>query len=332
VRLWEIGNEPYLRLDVHPELSHPPADVARTIDRFISAMRAVDPSIRVIVPLRSDQISGVPATPFPGYNAAVLAGTHERYDFVSLHNAYLPFAATGRAPSDRDLFLALMAAPVVVQRDLMATRAAVARARPNTSVGVAVTEYNALVTIGRGRSDAYIASQAGALYIADLLRLFAQMDVDIANFWSLNGNWYFGAVSNQGELRPAYFVLAAFDSLLRGSRLPVQVQSPGFDNPAVGWVAGMNGTPLVSALATREGDTLRVLLINKSADAPASVTLQLPASPRRRLVAASQMVARSPFEVSTGNAAGWQPVALASADSMNMAPYSLLQLEYLLSR
>ena len=331
VRLWEIGNEPYLRLDVHPQLTRPPAEVAQTIDRFISAMRAVDPSIEVIVPLRSDAIGGVPATPLQGYNAAILAGVRERYEHVAVHNAYLPYVAAGRVPDDPGLFRALMAAPLVVERDLDATRAAVARARPGQRVGLAVTEYNSLVTLGRGRTDAYIASHAGALYIADLLRMFAEEDVDLANYWSLNGNWHFGAMSSRGEPRPAFHVLAAYDVLLRGMRLPVEVRSPTFDAPAAGWVPRLSGVPTVTALATRAGDTLRVLVINKSPGAPAEVSLQIPPGHPFRVRAASQLAARHFFDVPSGAAPGWQPVALApSAGRVTVPPHAMLQLEVLL--
>ena len=274
VRYWEIGNEPYLKEDKRKDLWIAPEQFARRAGEFIRAMKQADPRIVVGIPLRSDRLGGVPATPWPGYNDNMRA-VPPIFDFVALHDAYLPFAYDKRYP-DRELYLASMAAYRVVEDDFDATRALVRRLWPGHPVKLAVTEYNSVYTLGRGESDRYIATLAGALYVADLLRVFAQTpDVLFANFWSLSGNGAFGAVSNRGVRRPAYHVLAAYRAALRGKIVPVSIAGPTFDNPRVGYVPAHTGLPLVTGIAFLDGKTLRVLLVNKHPESAVPIRLAL---------------------------------------------------------
>ena len=82
---------------------------------------------------------------------------------------------------------------------MAATRAQLAHYFPGRRIPLCFTEYNALVSLG-AKEDGLLASLAGALFVADALRMFAQDgDVLFANFWSLADNWYFGAVDRKGN-------------------------------------------------------------------------------------------------------------------------------------
>jgi alpha-L-arabinofuranosidase len=258
----------------------------------IRAMRAVDAGIMLGLPLRSDTI-GTIALPqqTPRFAETVLRGVTEPFDFVSLHDAYFPFIWDPRArDSDLDVFRATMAAPRVVERDIAHVRSLLARYKPGRQIGIGITEYNALFSLG-GPRDSYIASLGGALYIADLLRVFAQTDdVLIANYWSAANNWYFGLVANQlpfslrPEPRPAYHVLRAYSDALRGRLQPIRVASPTFDSKQVGMVPAQTGIPLVSAFATVDAGTRRLLVINKDPTRPVNLTVAGPAGEMRSIV------------------------------------------------
>jgi hypothetical protein len=112
----------------------------------------------------------------------------------------------------------------------------------------------------------------------------------------------------------------------------MEVSAPSFDNPAVGWVSRQANTPLVSALVTRQSDTVRVLLLNKSPDAAARVALRLSPSRSYVLRDSRQLAASSPFDVPAGNAPGWQPLPPPTGDSVTVAPFSLLRVDLLLRR
>ncbi len=294
VGYWEIGNEPYLKEDQRPETWTPPQEYAIRADAAIREMRAADPAIAIGIPLRSDSFNGLPVTPYPGFNEQVLKSLREHYDFVALHNAYLPFVYD-RTPNDEETYAALMAASETVRSDILATRAQLTRLIPGRKMPIAITEYNALVTIGRSH-DAYLASPAGALYVADLLRLFStQTDILMANHWSLIGNWHFGALSSQGKRRPVYYVLQMFRTFLQGTHVGLNIATRSFRAPAIGVTRPGSDFPTVTGSATRSADRLRVVLINKDPVAASRVNLRLKGPGKLMTVAVRSLIASSRF-------------------------------------
>jgi hypothetical protein len=102
----------------------------------------------------------------------------------------------------------------------------------------------------------------------------------MAHFWSLSGNGFFGAVQAQGSTqargRPVYEVLRLLNETLQGQWLPTTASSlsaPTVNTPSIGGTAAVTGLPLAEALVTRQGSTLRILLIHK--DLANAATLQL---------------------------------------------------------
>lgn len=153
---------------------------------------------------------------------------------------------------------------MVVEEDLRQTRLLLDRFHPGRKLPFAITECNAVYTLG-GSLDNNIASLGGALYVADLLRvLAARDDILMANFWSLAGNWVFGMVSHERRLRPAYHVLRACSEILRGQLLELEVRGPTFVAPAIGAVPATRGVPAIAALATAYAGRTSLLVINKS--------------------------------------------------------------------
>lgn len=294
VSFWEIGNEPYLKEDVRPETWTSPLEYAKRANAAIKEMREADPTIRVGLPLRSDSFSGLPVTPYQGFNEQVLKAVHQEFDFVALHNAYLPFVYD-RNPEDDETYAALMAAPETVRADLEATRAQLAALQPGAKKMIAITEYSALVTLGRQR-DADLSSPAGALYAADLLRLLStQPDILMANHWSLLGNWYFGTISNTGKLRPFYYVLKAYRALLRGQHVGIEVACRSFAAPKIGLIRSGTNFASVTASATRQNNHVRVILINKDPAANAKVSFRFRSGGKFKSASENALQAHSRF-------------------------------------
>lgn len=263
VRYWEVGNEPYLMANGLDDLALEPAAFASKADAIIRAIKTADPQIKVGIPLRSNRIGGRPATPFQGYDAIVLKHLGDRADYVAVHDAYMPFA-NDRVYSLGEIYWGLMAGTRTVESDFEATRDALKTHVPNRDIKLAVTEYNAFVSLGKP-TDPTLCSIAGAMYVADLLRLMALTpQIAFANFWSLSGNWYFGAIDQQCRRRPVFYVLSAYRKFLRGNLVNAKVgQTPTFSVGRVGAVEPASGVPSITACAAREGNTARVVLINK---------------------------------------------------------------------
>lgn len=275
VPYWEIGNEPYLIEPERPETVIKPADYASRAKEFIAAMRVADPTIQIGIPLRSDTFNGVPVTPYPGFNEIVLKQVASGFDFVSVHNGYMPWAFD-KMPPERTLYAALMASPETVRNDFNVTVAQMRRLLGGRALPFAATEYNAMVSLG-GPRDADLASPAGALYVADLLRMMgARADMLMANYWSLIGNWFFGSMDDDGRPRPVFEVLRMFRSLLNGQVVATEVVSGRrFSVPIVGLARAGSSLPAVTALATQSGNVTRVVLLNKAPNAVANASVSL---------------------------------------------------------
>jgi alpha-N-arabinofuranosidase len=278
VAYWELGNEPYLTQE-RPDLALAPAEFARRANRFAAALRAVDPEAVIGLPLTMDRRNGIPATHVPGFTAQVLAGIDQRIDFASVHDAYMP--AGGRDAGPAAIYWAAMAATRTVAADLAAMQRVLQAWRPATRVPLAVTEYNAMFTLGQGATDDWIAAPVGGLYVADALRLFATSpDVLLATQWSLSGNWRFGAIHSRRFARPAYVAMAWMSEALRGERVvPAAFRSDTVATPGVGQAAAVAALPLVEPLVTREdaggARTWRIALVQKDPRRPASGRVSL---------------------------------------------------------
>jgi alpha-N-arabinofuranosidase len=269
VRYWEIGNEPYLKEASRDDIDLRPDEYARRADRFIAAMRAVDADLLIGLPLTSDTRSGLPVTPHQGFTRTVLDRVTERFDYASLHNAYMPFAFR-KGESQESLYWGAMAGASTTQADLGAMTRLLAQLRPGQDLPLAITEYSPIFGLGRGAIDQLIVSPAGALYLADVLRVFAQTpNLLLANHWSLSANWIFGAIRADGRPRPAYEVLKLAGEAIDGRLLTARVRSATQRVRAVGQVGAVDALPLVEALATQSdasgvvGAEVRVMLINK---------------------------------------------------------------------
>ena len=281
VMLWELGNEPYLQPAEQPKLWMSPAEFGNRARQFLVAMKAVDASIQISLPLTNDKRNGFDATPYQGFTREVLKTPINGLSFISLHNAYVPLALD-KAYSDDQLYWGAMAGSRTLEADFQHMRDLLATLLPGQSLPFAVTEYNSLFTLTQNRSasDALPLSPAGALAVADVMRVLASTpDVAMAHFWSLSGNGFFGAIHTQGRARPAYEVLKLFGEALQGEMITARVSAPTVDTPSVGGSAAVTGLPVAEALVTRSSNTLRIVLIHKDPANPALVRLDLGAGP-----------------------------------------------------
>lgn len=275
VPTWEIGNEPYLQPDERPDLRITPTEFARRANRFIRAMRAVDPRIRIALPFTLDVRNGFPVTPYPGWTRKVLAAVDQPFDVAAVHHAYMPFGQD--LPTNRNaLYWGAVASPSVVMNDLGTLRDLIETLRPGERYPIALTEFHSIFTLGNDTNDALISSPTAALYVGDLLRLLATAPgLEVAHQWSLSGNWFFGTVHPQAYARPAYEAMRLMSETLRGRALPARRDSETAYTPKIGLVPANRAMPLVETLVTRSGSTLRAWFINKHLFRPAVGTLAL---------------------------------------------------------
>lgn len=275
VRDWELGNEPHLKIDDEPALWTRPEVFAQRVRAFAQAMRAADPGIRLVLPLSLNQRNGHPVTAYQDVDFidTVLAGGAPDVDAISLHNAYVPFGMEARH-SDAALYWGGMAGAHTFEADLAEVRRRLTQVWPGRTLPLAITEHGPLFTLGRGDSDALIRSPAGALVLADLLRVFGQTpDLTAAHHWSLSGNWHFGALRDDATARPAAQVMGLFAQAWQGRQMAVAVQAPRVATASVGGSAAVPDLPLLEALGSQDGDVARVWLVHKHPSQPMRVTV-----------------------------------------------------------
>ena len=327
VKYWEIGNEPYLIGHVRKELAMTPEEFAKRANAVIREMKKVDPTIIVGLPLRSDKLGETPATPMPGFNDKVLSRMTEPFEFVALHNAYFPFAYDN-VRNINALFLSAMSATRFVNKDIDHTISQLNKYFPKKKFGIAITEYNAFFTINKGDTDGLISSLLGALYIADLLTVFAEReDVWMANYWSLTGNWHFGAIRQDGKTRPSYFVLEAFSRILNGHLLATRVNTPTFKNMKAGFIPSADGIPSVSTVVTQDNGKVTAFIINKHINQKARVAFDFKSPAKVKSVRFQTLTADNfpPDDVSLHGWSSFQTVA--AGQPVVMDPHSIAIVE-----
>lgn len=147
VPYWEIGNEPYL-LQQNTDLNRPPNETAMVINQFIPAMKAVDPSIMVGVPLSSSYINNVSVTDWVplDYLSTVLQTLNVSFDFMAVHDGYMPLSYQPTS-SDEEIYLAAMGAYKTVEQDMKSIRQAlISYTKPDLhGIPFAMTEFNFLI-------------------------------------------------------------------------------------------------------------------------------------------------------------------------------------------
>ena len=303
VRYWEIGNEvygndtygAYWEPDDHcgavPPASQPttcgPDVYARTVARYVAAMKAVDPSIKVGVVLTAPGSwpdgQTAPGSPQP-WNQTVLSALGGSVDFADVHwYPQNPSNVTPPGPTDAGLLADTDQIPGIVStlRDEFAQYAG------DRGLPIMLTETNS-VSSNPGKQT---TSTVNALYLEQDYLGWLTAGVSNVDWWQLhngivttgdNGSDLFGT-TNYGD----YGVLS---DATCGTSGGTQVCEPKaetpfpaynglallgrFVDPGDGLLATSSDQPLLRAYAARAGGgALRVMLVNDSPDTSYTVDL-----------------------------------------------------------
>ncbi len=252
---WEFGSDPE-RFKATVDASG-----VQNVNSWIHLLRLAHPHLKLGFPA---ELGHDGLTPL---NKAIK--TIKAFDFISLHNGYRPQLSLKNPPNPSKTYWATMAAAESVQHNLNQIKISPLMAK-------ALTDYGAFYSQGVQRTDRLTNTPAGALYVADLLRVLAQRDdILMAHYASLMGPDFLSLLTEKGEERLAFAVFRLYDELLHGVFVPLTIETLDFSSAEVGLVPPFKSLPRVTALATREGPWVRVLLMNKSIKMPADVKLNI---------------------------------------------------------
>jgi len=233
VKYWEIGNEiwgNWVR-------GHSDAETyAKNLARYSAALRAVDPSIRLIGVGDNDM----------NWNRTVLKTSGSSLDYLAVHHYY------GAKEMQGDP-LNLMARPLHYQRFYQEMARTISQLVPNHPIQLAINEWNTALPLPAQHS------MLSALYAARLMNVFERNSIvgmsapsDMVNGWP---GGLIQASRHGVFVTPTYLVNQLYAGHLGRQRLTVQVESPTFDSSREG-----KGIPCLDAVVSRSSDGKQIFV------------------------------------------------------------------------
>lgn len=282
VTYWELGNENYIQwVPGVPEYFRTSAlsaeQYVERVKSYAEAMRAVDPSIKLIGILDSD--------PKSEWNRKVLAGIADKVDYVALHNGYAPgFVLDSKVPL-RDLYRALLAKPLEIRENLRAFSRIIESLGPGPAenLKLAVTEWGPIFSVDLQSPYLNHTQTLGSgLYAASVLMAFIDSPrTEITNFFQLVDQLFMGwlGVRKGGYImKPTALAFQLFTEHLGDILVVSHTESPTYDSPLrLERVPPMRDVPYLEALASLSGDgaKLSLIVVNKHFDAPIEAEIAL---------------------------------------------------------
>lgn len=251
VKQWELGNEIFgnwVRGHVTAE------EYAHAAVRYAKAMRAVDPSIKLIAVgegIMPEQEK---------WNSTVLKIAGSEINYLAIHD----YTTAGQNASAADPRAAMMARTAEFEKSYRHTGDLIAQLAPGRDIKLIVNEWNLFYGAD------VIQSMDGAVYASRMMNGF-ERDGDIvdANCISdlLNG-WVGGVIQASRDRiygTSQFYVIKMYNDALGTQRLHADVQSselqPGVNN--------------IDAIATRSGDGSRIFIKLSNADPAHSIKVKI---------------------------------------------------------
>ena len=239
VKYWGIGNEPDL-YEANGLTGYSVTQYDTEWRSFALAMRAVDPTIKLIGPDISQFVGDTNGSSYlqarTDWLATFLKANGDLVDIVSIHRYAFPASTTSGPPSIADL-----RANTQEWDSIIPALKAVVRAQVGRDLPVAVTELNSSWADNQG-GEATMDSHYNAIWFGDVLGRLIRQKVDIVTQFALAGDW--GIVGLDAP-RPIY------DDYMMYQRFGVQLVSAASDDP------------MVSVYAAKRADgSLTVMIVN----------------------------------------------------------------------
>lgn len=249
VKYWEVGNEiwgDWVR-------GHSDAETyARNFNRYQSAMKAVDPSIKLIAVGDNDL----------NWDRTVLRIAGQSMDYLAVHHYY------GLAEMKGDP-LNLMAHPLAYEAFYQRMKQLIRETVPGREIKLIVNEWNTFLPVPRQHS------MESALYGARLMNVFERSGdvVEMTAVSDLVNGWPGGIIqaSRHGIfVTPTYLAIKLYNEHLGTERLATEVEGPTFDSSLEG-----RGVPYLDVVATRSSDRKQIFIKAVNTDPTRSLTTKV---------------------------------------------------------
>jgi alpha-N-arabinofuranosidase len=249
VKYWEVGNEiwgDWVR--GHSDA----ATYARNLRAYARAMRAVDPSLKLIAVGDNDM----------RWNRTVLAEAGREMDYLAIHHYYGRREAAGDPAN-------LLARPLHYERFYEQVGRVLKELVPGRDIQLAINEWGLDLPVERQYS------MESALYGARLLNVFERAGdlVGMSAVSDLVNGWP-GGIIQAGRhavfVSPLYHVNRLYAERRGDERLSTEVTSPTFDTSREG-----KGVPVLDVSASRTADGRRIYVKAVNADTSAALSTRI---------------------------------------------------------
>ena len=259
---WSIGNEPDLYYKLAASSDYDTVRFNREWRAIAQAMKAVDPSIKLIGP----EISNFTGIPNQSFHAQDIHGKDWMTEFLKANGDLVDVVSFHRYPFPLVEYSLVQATPDQLRQDAPKWSQAVQELKRSIhditgrDIPIAVTEANSASTNGI-QGEATPDSLFNALWWADVLGRLEDEDVRMVNYWTMTtasseSQSGLGLIAISG-VRPTYYVYQMYSHF--GSER----------------VYAASGVQDVSVYAAKQADgTLTLLVINLS-DGKQKVPLQV---------------------------------------------------------
>lgn len=253
VTLWELGNEVYGRW----VRGHADAETyARSAKRYTEAMRAVDPTIKIIAVGESSMPDAA------AWNSSVIQILGNDVDYLAVHDY------TTRT-KDQNNRTTMMARPLEYESRYKEMHELIKHLSPNHPVPFVVNEWNLFYP------SSVIQSMEGAVYASRIMNAFERSSeqVSMSAVSDLIDGWVGGIIQSSRDrvyVTPQFYAIELYGSHLGKDRVAVKAESPMLSSGG-----GPQSTPAVDAVASRTADGRSLFVKLSNADAAHEIRTKL---------------------------------------------------------
>ena len=241
VKYWEVGNEIWGEW----ERGHTDAETyARNFNRYVAAMKAVDPTIRVIAAGDTKM----------AWNSTLLEIAGAQIDYLAIHHYY------GLKDMQGDQ-LNLLAHPLAIGQLYVELRKLIQEKAPGRNIKLTINEWNTSLPVPMQHT------MWSALYAGRLLNVF-ERNADIIRSTAVSdlvNGWSGGIIQTSRHgifVTPTFLVNKLYAEHLGAQRVAIRVDGPTFDSSLEG-----KDVPYLDAVASLSDDGEKVYIKGVNADA-----------------------------------------------------------------
>ena len=323
VKYWEIGNELYDQGGfAQLYVTMQPQDYAAKVVDFASAMRQVDPTIKIGA-IGLENYGNYQLNSFPDWNDYVLTVAGGVIDFLSVHNAYSPVNYFDQELDVRTVYTAMLAFPYSVRNNLasLATQINILAPAYSSKIALAVSEWGPLFQFQPSPYVLHVRTLGSALYIASIFKqLIDSPRVVTACTFDLISTGFIGWIATrQGSYikNAQCFAMQMYTLHFGNLHVNSYYECPTFDTVAVGAVAAQIGVPYLDVITSLSADQsiMYMLVINKHFDQPIAAKISFVSGFNPKSSGTAWVLSGTGIDANTGtDGQGWGDQA---QDSVN---------------